>query len=71
MSVVTAHQGLISMFEEEQKNTVFSALSEYLHLSTFTDINLVCRNQSIRAHKVVLAASSKFFRDFFRHCPRN
>jgi hypothetical protein len=60
---------LISAFEEDQRKVVFSALSDYLHLGLFTDISLTCGVQMLRAHKVVLAASSKFFRDAFKHCP--
>jgi len=64
-------QELISSFEEEQRSSVFSSLSAYLHQSLFADIQLVCglsgggQQGSIRAHKVVLAASSKFFSDLF------
>ena len=52
---------LIAAFEEEQKTTVFSALSEYLHQNLFCDVSLVVGHQILRAHKVVLASSSKFF----------
>ncbi len=81
----TAHD-LIQSFEEEQKSVVFSALSDYLHLSLFADVVLVCGSSSsssmgvavgvanpnerrLWAHRVVLASSSKFFRDLFRHDP--
>ena len=33
---------LISVFEEEQRKVVFSALSDYLHLGLFTDVSLTC-----------------------------
>ena len=66
-SSITAE--LISVFEEEQRKVVFSALSDYLLLGLFTDVSLICGHQMVRAHKVVLAASSKFFRDAFKHCP--
>ena len=57
---------LISTFENEQKTAVFTALSDYLHLSHFTDVSLICQHQvAVRAHRVVLASSSKFFREFF------
>ena len=60
---------IISGFEAEQRNTVFSALSEYLSTGQYVDISLVCRGQVLRAHKVVLSSSSKYFKDFFRHQP--
>ena len=60
---------LISVFENDQRKVVFSALSDYLHLGLFTDVSLTCGLQMVRAHKVVLAASSKLFRDAFKHCP--
>jgi hypothetical protein len=62
---------LITVFEDDQRKVVFSALSDYLHLGLFTDVSLTCGLQMVRAHKVVLAASSKFFRDAFKHCPSN
>ncbi len=77
-------QDLIGAFEEEQKSVVFSALSDYLHLSLFADVALVCGSASssgpcgpapvrrrLWAHRVVLASSSKFFRDLFRQDPGN
>jgi hypothetical protein len=36
---------LISVFEEEQRKVVFSALSDYLHLGLFTDVSLICGHQ--------------------------
>ena len=60
---------LIAAFEEEQKTTVFSALSEYLHQNLFCDVSLVVGHQILRAHKVVLASSSKFFSNAFGHYP--
>ena len=42
---------IISGFENEQKSTVFSALSEYLSTGLFVDISLVCKGQILRAHK--------------------
>ncbi|QQP56477.1 Protein bricabrac 2like, partial [Caligus rogercresseyi] len=60
---------IINMFEAEQKSAVFGSLAGYLNTATFADVSLACRNQVLRAHKVVLAASSKFFSDLFRHNP--
>ena len=60
---------LIAAFEEEQKTNVFSALSEYLHQNLFCDVSLVVGHQILRAHKVVLASSSKFFSNAFGHYP--
>ena len=60
---------LIAAFEEEQKNAVFSALSEYLHQNMFCDVSLVVGHQVLRAHKMVLASSSKFFSNAFNHYP--
>ena len=37
---------LISTFENEQKTAVFTALSDYLHLSHFTDVSLICQHQA-------------------------
>lgn len=51
------------------QTVVFSALSEYLHQALFTDIVLVVGHQRLRAHKVVLSSSCKFFRDAFKHHP--
>ena len=48
---------------------MFSALSEYLSTGQYVDISLVCKGQVLRAHKVVLSSSSKYFKDFFRHQP--
>ena len=62
---------LIAAFEDEQKTVVFSALSDYLHQALFTDVSLVVGHQRLRAHKVVLASSCKFFRDTFKHQPGN
>ena len=59
----------ISCFEAEQRSTVFSALSEYLSTGQYVDISLVCKGQVLRAHKVVLSSSSKYFKDFFRLQP--
>merc|ERR1719402_1766040 len=67
--MVHSTSDIISCFEAEQKNTVFSALSEYLSSGLYVDISLICRGQILRAHKVVLSSSSKYFRDFFRHQP--
>ena len=69
MATATSND-LIGGFEEEQRTVVFAALSNYLHLGLFTDVALRTKDQLLRAHKVVLAASSKFFRDFFRHNPQ-
>jgi hypothetical protein len=60
---------LISVFEDEQKTTVFSALSEYLGQNLFCDVTLMVGPQILRAHKVVLASSSKFFYNIFNHFP--
>ena len=60
---------LIASFEEEQKTIVFSALSEYWNQSLFCDVSLVVGHQVLGAHKVVLASSSKFFSNAFRHYP--
>lgn len=67
--MVHSTSDIISCFEAEQKNTVFSALSEYLSTGQYVDISLVCKGQILRAHKVVLSSSSKYFKDFFRHQP--
>ena len=58
----------VSSFSFSQ-TVVFSALSEYLHQALFTDIVLVVGHQRLRAHKVVLSSSCKFFRDAFKHHP--
>ena len=60
---------LIAAFEDEQKNAVFSALSEYLEQNMFCDVSLVVGQQVLRAHKMVLASSSKFFSNVFNHIP--
>ena len=69
--VVMVHStsDIITSFEAEQRSTVFSALSEYLSTGQYVDISLVCKGQVLRAHKVVLSSSSKYFKDFFRHRP--
>ena len=67
--MVHSTSDIISCFEAEQRNTVFSALSEYLSTGQYVDISLVCKGQVLRAHKVVLSSSSKYFKDFFRHQP--
>ena len=54
-----------------QQTVVFAALSEYLHQALFTDVVLVVGHQRLRAHKVVLSSSCKFFRDAFKHHPGN
>ena len=51
------------------QTVVFAALSEYLHQAMFTDVVLVVGHQRLRAHKVVLSSSCKFFRDAFKHHP--
>ncbi len=73
MSVPQTAQDLINGFEDEQKSVVFTALSDYLQLSLFADVALVCGSSAgpaaerrLWAHRVVLASSSKFFRDLFR-----
>ena len=60
---------LIASFEEDQKTTVFSALSEYLNQNLFCDVSLLVGHQILRAHKLVLASSSKFFYNAFSHYP--
>ena len=60
---------LIATFEEDQKTTVFSALSEYLNQNLFCDVTLLVGHQVLRAHKLVLASSSKFFYNAFSHYP--
>ena len=60
---------LVSVFEDEQKTTVFSALSEYFRQHLFCDVVVVVGHEIIRAHKVVLAASSRFFYNAFHHYP--
>ena len=67
--MVHSTSDIISSFEAEQRSTVFSALSEYLSTGQYVDISLVCKGQVLRAHKVVLSSSSKYFKDFFRHRP--
>ena len=67
--MVHSTSDIISCFEAEQRSTVFSALSEYLSTGQYVDISLVCKGQVLRAHKVVLSSSSKYFKDFFRHQP--
>ena len=67
--MVHSTSDIITCFEAEQRNTVFSALSEYLSTGQYVDISLVCKGQVLRAHKVVLSSSSKYFKDFFRHQP--
>ena len=69
LTMVHSTTDIISCFEAEQRNTVFSALSEYLSTGLYVDISLVCKGQVLRAHKVVLSSSSKYFKDFFRHQP--
>ena len=61
---------LIEVLEEEQKATVFKALGEDFYQNAFCDVILMVGSQTINAHKVVLASSSKFFRDVFKHYPR-
>ena len=36
----------------------------------FTDVTLVCQDEEISAHKIILSASSEFFRGIFRRNPR-
>ena len=60
---------LTSAFEEEQKRRVFSVLREYFHQNLFCDISLVIGDHTLRAHKLVLAASSKFFANAFDKNP--
>ena len=60
---------LIADFEEDQKNTVFFALSGYLQQNIFCDVTLIVGQQVMRAHKMVLAPSSKFFSNAFNHYP--
>ena len=60
-------QDVLLAFEEEQRAKVFSALSAFRRADLFTDVTLTCRGQALRAHKVVLAASSRFFNDLFKH----
>ena len=67
--MVHSTSDIISCFESEQRATVFSSLSEYLSTGQYVDISLVCKGQVLRAHKVVLSSSSKYFKDFFRHQP--
>ena len=67
--IMTSEQELINAYEEEQRAVVFTALSEYLSHSVYTDITLIIQNQPLKAHKVVLDSSSKVFRDLFRHNP--
>ena len=62
---MSIYQELISTFEDEQRTVVFNGLSNYLHLDLFTDVTLICGLRQLRAHKVVLASSCKFFRDLF------
>ncbi len=66
----------MSVFEEEQKSVVFTALSDYLQASLFADVVLVCgaaagggNVRRLWVHRVVLASSAKFFRDLFRQEP--
>ena len=64
----------VPTFWPEMKFTYFfAALSDYLHSAVFTDVSLVCGNghQRLRAHKVVLASSCKFFRDTFKVSTRS
>jgi hypothetical protein len=44
-------QELITCFESDQRTAVFSALSDYLHFNTFTDVTLCCKEETVRAHK--------------------
>ncbi|TRY69954.1 hypothetical protein TCAL_02885 [Tigriopus californicus] len=66
---MVSHEDLVREFEHEQKDVVFGSLTNHFQLGLFTDLTLVCQNQSLRAHKTVLSASSKFFRDILRHYP--
>ena len=60
---------LIAAFEDDQKNAVFSALSGYLQQGIFCDVTLIVGQQVMRAHKMVLAPSCKFFSNTFGHYP--
>ena len=63
---------LITDFESRQKSLIVDFLSKCLHREAWTDVVLVCGGggqgtavDRVPAHKLVLAASSKFFRDLF------
>ena len=60
---------LIAAFEDDQKNAVFYALSGYLQQNMFCDVTLIVGQQVMRAHKMVLAPSSKFFLNIFSQVP--
>ena len=65
--------GTTTFWPEMKFTYFFAALSDYLHSAVFTDVSLVCGNghQRLRAHKVVLASSCKFFRDTFKVSTRS
>ena len=62
---------LLAAFEDDQKNAAFYAiaLSGYLQQNKCCDVTLIVGQQVMRAHKMVLAPSSKFFSDTFSLYP--
>ena len=60
---------LTAAFEDERKNAVFYALSGFFQQNMFCDVTLIVGQQVMRAHKMVLASSCKFFSNAFDHYP--
>ena len=53
---------------EERNQALQTSILEDRELGAFSDTTIRCRDQTIRAHKLVLAASSSFLADILRGC---
>ena len=62
----TAH--LRTLRWEERSQALQTSILEDRALGAFSDTTIRCRDQTVRAHKLVLAASSSFLADILRGC---
>ena len=53
---------------EERNQALQTSILEDRALGAFSDTTIRCRDQTVRAHKLVLAASSSFLADILRGC---
>ena len=53
---------------EDRNQALQTSILEDRELGAFSDTTIRCRDQTIRAHKLVLAASSSFLADILRGC---
>ena len=59
------------LFQHDMSTDLIHAFQDFRNENELLDVTLACEDETLQAHKVVLSASSSFFRSLFRKIKQN